>query len=152
MNQLSLIIENQGPMLVAARAEREDRENARLLRQEQEREYQDALRQDQERDRKKREEEEAKKRAQEEVERRQREKEAREEQRRKLIAEKRENLVPEPPADAPAADVCRVGIQLPTGKRLVRRFWQNDTVQVRITTSRCHSFPPGGVRLRRGQF
>ncbi|KAL6080625.1 FAS-associated factor 2 [Balamuthia mandrillaris] len=131
MSQLASLLEERGPLLVAARAAVEEREQDRLIREEQDLAYQESLLRDQERERQLREEAERKEREERallEAER-QEEEEARraEEARQQLLAEKQRRLPPEPAPNSPTT--AKIVIRLPDGVRMERLFHWTDTVQ-----------------------
>lgn len=128
--KLTNVLENQGPMLVAARSAHEERETDRLIRQEQDLAFQESLRADQEKEEKAREEE---RRMQEEERRRlEEERRIREEAERKAnfvrseLEKKRKRLPPEPREGERA---CTVIVRLPDGSRFTRKFRFSDTVR-----------------------
>eukprot|EP01026_Neomeris_dumetosa_P027928 TRINITY_DN22654_c0_g1_i4.p1 TRINITY_DN22654_c0_g1~~TRINITY_DN22654_c0_g1_i4.p1 ORF type:complete len:482 (-),score=62.87 TRINITY_DN22654_c0_g1_i4:510-1955(-) len=125
------------PRLVAERAEQQERELARRLRDEQDEAYQESLRLDQEKEQKAREE----RRKIEEQQTKQREEEERirlESERKKQQEEELENrvnerrqqkrliLLPEPASNDPSTALIR--IRLPDGSNQQRRFNENDKV------------------------
>eukprot|EP00163_Fabomonas_tropica_P034803 TRINITY_DN984_c0_g2_i1.p1 TRINITY_DN984_c0_g2~~TRINITY_DN984_c0_g2_i1.p1 ORF type:complete len:325 (-),score=70.57 TRINITY_DN984_c0_g2_i1:616-1590(-) len=123
--QLQSIVENQGPALVAARADDEANARARAIREEQEREYQEAMRADlerMERDRLERERVEAEaaaaRAAQEAAEREAAAAQVRREDKAKTI--------PEPPA--PGAPGATIQLRMPDGSKNRRRFHLADTI------------------------
>eukprot|EP00529_Nitzschia_sp_RCC80_P024521 CAMPEP_0113452504 /NCGR_PEP_ID=MMETSP0014_2-20120614/6881_1 /TAXON_ID=2857 /ORGANISM="Nitzschia sp." /LENGTH=446 /DNA_ID=CAMNT_0000343879 /DNA_START=215 /DNA_END=1555 /DNA_ORIENTATION=+ /assembly_acc=CAM_ASM_000159 len=110
-----------------------EREQADELRRQQDAEYQESLRADQERERQRREE-------QQEEQRLQREEEQREQQKVQVEQDRlnraRELLRPEPEKGSTSSgdntddDVkpTRIRFQLPTGQKLERRFWSDETI------------------------
>eukprot|EP00906_Rhabdomonas_costata_P013003 RCo018687 len=134
VTRLHECINNAGALLVAARADEEERQTREKLRHDQEREYEETQRKDMERleARRKQEEEarlqkEREEQAIRELEERQRQKEQEElqlqEKLRLIRAEKLAALAPEPPAGPEAATLK---ITLPTGGTVTRRFALSD--------------------------
>jgi len=103
------------------------REEEQRLREEQDREFQEALLADQRREEAKREEEERARAEQLRVE-----EEARqaEEKATLKIATARSLVRDEPPAKGATEPTARIRLTLPNGKRIDRRFYANDTVDV----------------------
>eukprot|EP00553_Chaetoceros_curvisetus_P013219 CAMPEP_0204641966 /NCGR_PEP_ID=MMETSP0717-20131115/51428_1 /ASSEMBLY_ACC=CAM_ASM_000666 /TAXON_ID=230516 /ORGANISM="Chaetoceros curvisetus" /LENGTH=393 /DNA_ID=CAMNT_0051662697 /DNA_START=133 /DNA_END=1314 /DNA_ORIENTATION=- len=101
------------------------------LREEQDREYKEALEEDQRRERER--EEEARKIA-EEIQKKQHEEEEKVRLKHEKLARAREILLKEapPPTGTSTGDrkVARIRFMLPSGKRLERRFWGSDTIDV----------------------
>lgn len=105
--------------IVAARAERDERNLDRALRNQQEEEYAETLRRDQEREQMIREREEIERREEEERERLRREELERKDQIVKMKVEMASEIPEEPAADD--SEACRIVIKLPDGQRLERR-------------------------------
>lgn len=133
--------------IVAARAERDERNLDREIRNEQETAYAETLRQDQEREQRRREEEE-KVRVEEETER----KEAEERERiRKEAIDKKDRIqkqkidlaseIPEEPVVG-SEDAVRVLIKLPGGQRLERRFLASHSLKHIFYFVFCHPDSP----------
>ncbi|KAJ3089522.1 hypothetical protein HK102_006193, partial [Quaeritorhiza haematococci] len=104
----------------------QEREQARRIREQQDEAYQASLRADQEKERRAQEERERLQREKEEEERKAREREeaieARKRRKQELIA----TLPPEPDASEPES--TRLGIRMPSGERVVRRFRATDKI------------------------
>ena len=105
--------------IVAARAERDERNLDRALRNQQEEEYAETLRRDQEREQMIREREEIERREEEERERLRREELERRDQIVKMKVEMASEIPEEPTAED--SEACRIVIKLPDGQRLERR-------------------------------
>jgi len=137
VSALVAVVEKHEPMLVAARAERSERQVGRMIRDEQDAELKESLAADQARDRR---EEQAKQQsaaaaaACAERERCQAEAEAREEAVEVARVDARrlkgEALPPEPEAGLP--DVSRVAVRLPDGRRLDRRWLKSTKLQLLV--------------------
>jgi FAS-associated factor 2 len=124
---LNEAIERNGPILAAARAEVEERESERILREEQDRAYQDALAADREKELKKREEELLKQQEEERLLREQEELLRQEEQRRldeeRREQEKQKKLTEFPPEPAKGEpNTSTFVIRLTDGQKIQRRF------------------------------
>ncbi|KAL8590976.1 hypothetical protein ACOMHN_019523 [Nucella lapillus] len=131
--------------LVAARAEREERQFNQTLRQEQDAAYLESLRADQEKERKRREE-----RDKQEVERQKELDQAAEVQKALEERERRkEELVkqipPEPTADD--VDAIRIVLKTPNGKRLERRFCKNQSSKFLYYFVFCHEECPDDFQI-----
>lgn len=113
--------------MVAARSERQERQMAHLLRQQQDEAFQESLRADQEKEKKKREEQQKildeKKKVEEEAEQLVRKKEK--------IQEMKTTLLGQLPAEPqpPEEDVIKISFQLPNGKRLDRLFLKSHLIK-----------------------
>ncbi|XP_025090464.1 FAS-associated factor 2-like isoform X2 [Pomacea canaliculata] len=120
MNRLEGVMRENEVSLIAARAEREERNFNQTLRQQQDEAYLESLRADQEKERRKREE---RQRLEEELQK-QRDEEARleriQEERQRRKEELALEIPPEPDVDHP--DAIRIVLKTPNGKRLERRF------------------------------
>jgi len=122
------VLEDNGPMLVAARAEQEEREASRRIREEQERDFALALQEDQRKEKEK----------QEELERKLREREEEELSRKKVeektqavLSRRRERAEAIPEEPEPGEDgVSKVLIRFPDGSRVTRRFYDKERVKV----------------------
>jgi len=141
---LTDVLENQGPILVAAMNEAEERERDRQMRQVQDQEYQESLRKDREKEQQRIYEEEKKKaelrmeeekRQQEEELRRKDEEERLERERRqqeedRKLKEEQDKLIqqlsPEPPKGPNTTDLA---IRFSDGSRVTRRFYQTDKLR-----------------------
>ena len=124
------------PVLVAARAEQQERLNDRIMREEQEQEYLRSLAEDEAKDAREAAEREAAERAQEEErarvaaeEQAALDEEAAEEARRAARLAKAAAVPPEPPA---GPDATRLVVRLPDGRRLDRRFEKSCALQTVI--------------------
>ncbi|XP_059470745.1 FAS-associated factor 2 isoform X2 [Neocloeon triangulifer] len=135
----NVVTENE-MSLIAVRAERNERSQTNLLRQQQDEAYQESLLADQEKERRKREQqqalEEEQARLREEEEERQREKEAI--ARRKI--DLADQIPPEPPTDQ--ANAVHLVIKLPSGRRLERRFLPEHKLQDVFHYVFCHPDSP----------
>ena len=105
--------------IVAARAERDERNLDREIRSQQEAEYAETLRRDQEREQREREREEVERREEEERERLRREESERKDEIVRMKVEMASEIPDEPAVDDPES--CRILIKLPDGQRLERR-------------------------------
>ncbi|XP_071493051.1 FAS-associated factor 2-like [Diadema antillarum] len=114
--------------LVAMRMERQERNLANTLRQEQDAAYQESLRQDQEKARKKREEQEQKEKEEQERRDEEEERQKKKEDRARLRIEKAANLEDEPDGSNP--DAIKILFKLPDGKRLERGFLKTSSLEV----------------------
>ncbi|KAL2913390.1 UBX domain-containing protein 10 [Polyrhizophydium stewartii] len=140
ITKLQRLFDRFDPQLAGARAERASREAARQIRQQQDAAYEASLRADQEKARKAREEMERLAREQEESERAEREKEQRRERRKQRKLELAAEMPAEPPASEP--NTARLGIRLPSGQRVVRRFKADDRVQLLWNFVETHDLSP----------
>ncbi|XP_065343992.1 FAS-associated factor 2 isoform X1 [Cloeon dipterum] len=135
----TVVTENEAS-LVAVRAERNERSQTNLLRQQQDEAYQESLLADQEKERRKREqqqaieEEQARLRAEEEERQRQKEEIAR------LKIELADQIPAEPPTDQ--ANAVHLVIKLPSGGRLERRFLPEHTLKDIFHYVFCHPDSP----------
>ncbi|CAK8698200.1 unnamed protein product [Clavelina lepadiformis] len=128
IGRLSEVVEVYEPVLVAARADKEERSQNQIIRQEQDEAYEISLQKDKEKmDKKRREEEEAQK-IKESKEEIKKEKEHAKELCLQKRARCRDELPIEP--EATAEDVMTFVVKLPNGCRLTRRFLSTDTVKV----------------------
>ena len=127
VDRLEVVIRDNEAYIVAASAERAERNINAEIRQEQDAAFQETLRLDQERERLKREAEEAKKREEEE----ERAREQAEVERKESIKRQKVELaleVPEEPS-ADVAEAVRIVIKLPEGQRLERRFLRSQSLK-----------------------
>ncbi len=127
VERLEMVIRDNEAYIVAASAERAERNINAEIRQEQDAAFQETLRLDQERERQKREAEEAKKREEEEELAR----EQAEVDRKASIKRQKVLLASEVPEE-PSVDVAeavRIVIKLPEGQRLERRFLRNQSLK-----------------------
>ena len=127
VERLQVVIRDNEAYIVAASAERAERNINAEIRQEQDAAFQETLRLDQERERLKREAEEAKKREEEE----ERAREQAEVDRKASIQRQKIQLaseVPEEPS-VEVAEAVRIVIKLPEGQRLERRFLRSQSLK-----------------------
>jgi len=124
ITRLTNILEYNMTTVAVTRADREERETNRRLREEQDRAYKESLALDQEKERKRKEEERKKEEEKLAIEREEFKKKKKEEQLKQDLERKRNNLPPEPTDDGKS--ICRVRITLPSGTRLERRFLKAD--------------------------
>ncbi|KAJ3027842.1 UNVERIFIED_CONTAM: hypothetical protein HDU68_002987 [Siphonaria sp. JEL0065] len=116
---LQLQLNRVDGVLNNVRADRERHDQARILKEQQDA-YNASLKADQEKARRAQEEWEQLAKEEEEEERKQREiLDKRENKRRKIYLQ--ENMLPEPPT-SDTQDVAKIGVHLPSGERLTRRF------------------------------
>jgi len=126
--------------IVAARAERDERNLDREIRSQQEAEYAETLRRDQEREMREREREEIERREEEERERLRREELERKDQIVKMKIEMANEIPDEPSVDN--ADAVRIVIKLPDGQRLERRFLMTHSLKHIYYFVFCHPDSP----------
>ncbi|KAI8904650.1 ubiquitin-related domain-containing protein [Entophlyctis helioformis] len=163
INKLRRLMDRFDPQLAGARAD--SRDSARLIREQQDAAYQESLRADREKARRAQEEQERQRREQEELERQERERLERIEvssqprsnglapphalacllfhatQRRKQRKIEIAAALPAEPA-ATDSDLAKLGIRLPNGQRLIRRFRADDTVQLLCDFIETHDLSP----------
>ncbi|TPX69269.1 hypothetical protein SpCBS45565_g02606 [Spizellomyces sp. 'palustris'] len=121
------VIEQVDPQLLSIRAERQAREQARTIREQQDEAYQASLRADQEKERRAREERERQEKEQAAAEKAEKDREARIEAKKKRKQHLTDTLPAEP--DASESELSKLSIRLPSGERVVRRFRADDTMQ-----------------------
>jgi len=126
--------------IVAARAERDERNLDREIRNEQEAAFAETLRRDQEREQRAREQEEVERREEEERERLRREELDRKDQIVKLKVELADQIPDEP--EMGGEDTVRVLIKLPGGQRLERRFLLSHSLKHIYYFVFCHPDSP----------
>ena len=132
---LQRILDDHGPMLVAARAEQQEREYNRLIREEQEAAFAESLAEDQRREAERealREKEREKEREAEEAERQLREEQQKMQEMQEAVVQRRRarsETIPEEPL-AGGEDVTKILIRLPDGSRVQRRFLNHDKIRV----------------------
>ncbi|XP_065897851.1 FAS-associated factor 2-like [Dysidea avara] len=114
--------------LVAARQEKRQREQAQLLREQQDKAYLDSLKADQEKEQKKQDEETLLQRQAEEEEEMKLAEIAKEQELAKEKDALLQSLPPEPPSSG--SDVVRIMFKLPDGSRFERRFNKADKLKV----------------------
>jgi len=120
VNYLNMTVTRHQVVLAEQEARRMVREQENQLRREQDEEYQQALLADQERERLVQEEAETKQRQEEEA--------AAAERAKQEAEEKRLQCAKNTLRDAPMSGGTRIRFNLPTGKKLDRRFYNDDTV------------------------
>lgn len=138
--RLEVVIRDNEAYIVAASAERAERNINAEIRQEQDAAFQETLRMDQERERLKREAEEAKRREEEEEKARVLAEVARKEEIRRAKIELASEVPDEPEADDPEA--VRILIKLPEGQRLERRFLKHQSMKYLYYYVFCHPDSP----------
>ncbi|ORX68863.1 UBX-domain-containing protein [Anaeromyces robustus] len=109
-------------------AEQREREQSRIIRQEQESAYEESLRKDRERERKEKLERERKQREEELARQRQMEYERKVEEKRKYKQRLAESLPPEPNEDE--CETAQLSIRFPDGSRVIRSFRADDKLQI----------------------
>jgi len=114
--------------LQAELAEQREREQSRIIRQEQESAYEESLRKDRERERKERLERERKQREEELARQRQMEYERKVEEKKRYKQRLAENIPPEPNEDE--CETAQLSIRFPDGSRVIRSFRADDKLQV----------------------
>lgn len=138
--RMTAIVRDNEAFIVAARAEREERQMNQNIRVEQDLAFQETLRQDQENERKKREAEEKKRREEEEEERTLQEERNRKDKIRKMKIDLVTEIPEEPAKDHPEA--LRVVVKLPEGQRLERRFLRSHSLKCLYFYVFCHPDSP----------
>eukprot|EP01089_Gocevia_fonbrunei_P008180 TRINITY_DN19850_c0_g1_i1.p1 TRINITY_DN19850_c0_g1~~TRINITY_DN19850_c0_g1_i1.p1 ORF type:complete len:185 (+),score=56.40 TRINITY_DN19850_c0_g1_i1:323-877(+) len=149
MERLLGIIENQGSMLVAAKASVEERQMDRLIREEQDIAYIEALREDQEKERREMEEKariEEEERTYEEEKRRIEQEELSAIRKKQQILSRKSSGLPEEPRES-GDGVVSLMVSLPDGTRLPRKFRKSDKVQAIYDFVDIHE--PAGVEMER---
>jgi len=141
VQKLNDVVANNEAFVVAARADRAERDMNQAIREEQDAAFQETLRQDREKERVKRESEEAKRREAEEAEAAVRSAQERQEKIRQAKIDLAARVQPEP--DASHEDVTRILIKLPGGQRLERRFLRSEhTLEDIFLYVFCHPDSP----------
>ncbi|KAJ3037530.1 FAS-associated factor 2 [Rhizophlyctis rosea] len=137
---ITRVMDRMDTQIASIRAERRATESARSLREQQDEAYQASLRADEEKERKAQEERERQEREREEAERKERERTKRRED--KLLRKQtlKETMPPEPAVGE--AEVAKLGIRLPSGERLARRFRAEDKVQLLYDYIETHDLSP----------
>lgn len=138
-NLMQIIRDNEA-YIVAARAERQERQINQQIRLEQDAALQESLRQDQEKERKKREEVERKEREQAEERRLREETDRKKETIRKLKIDLADRIPDEP--DSANPETVRILIKFPGGQRLERRFLKQDSLKSLFYFVFCHPDSP----------
>jgi FAS-associated factor 2 len=129
ISQLDIAIERQGAVVKRLKNEREQRDLERQLLKDQDTAYRQSLKADQEKARIAQEEKEALARAEEEANNELLQIESLKERRRKYIQYLYTQL-PQEPTDNSRQKVARISFRLADGERFVRKFNQDDTVDV----------------------
>jgi len=125
ITRLTNLLEAHSTTIAITRADREERETNRRLREEQDRAYKESLALDQEKERKRKEEEKKKEEEKLAKEREELEKRMKEDQLKQDLERKRNNLPSEPSSDD-SKSISKVRITLPNGTRLERKFLQTE--------------------------
>jgi len=120
--------EQLSAQLQAELAEQREREQTRIIRQEQESAYEESLRKDRERERKEKLERERKQREEELARQKQMEYERRVEEKKRYKQKLAESLPPEPNEDE--CETAQLSIRFPDGSRVIRSFRADDKLQV----------------------
>ncbi|XP_039250601.1 FAS-associated factor 2-like [Styela clava] len=127
MEQASAIIERFEPTMIAARAERAERDMTQQIRSEQDAAYEQSLQQDKEKEKKKLEEEESKKKKEQELLDKEKMKEEAENRYLQRKQECKKALSTEP--DPSHSEAVKLLIKLPDGSRLTRVFLSSQPVK-----------------------
>ncbi|ELT92191.1 hypothetical protein CAPTEDRAFT_228273 [Capitella teleta] len=127
LEKVQRTIRDNESWLIAARADRDERNFNNQLRQEQDEAFLESLRADQEKERKKREEEELKEKEEEEERNKLLEEEREKEKLQRRKEQLRDELPAEPTSDDP--NVIKILLKLPSGIRLERRFLKTHSLQ-----------------------
>jgi len=137
---LTAIVEGPGAELLnAARAQQTRVREGRALREEQQLAFQQSLAADREKERRRAAEEAARAEAQR---RRQQAKEAR----IAAVRKRASALSKEEPAATAAADsITTIAVRLPSGQRVIRRFYNNDTLEAVFAFVDSHLFQPSSA-------
>lgn len=145
IHRLRTIMDDNESVLVAARADREERNFNQSLRQQQDEAYQASLLVDQEKARKKREEED-KVREEEEQKRKMVEDHSRMLQERE---DRKNNLRSEIPEEPPKdhSDAIKIVLKLPHGSRIERRFLRAQSLKYLYYFAFCHEDCPDDFRI-----
>ncbi|XP_066992860.2 FAS-associated factor 2 isoform X2 [Anabrus simplex] len=145
IHRLQTIVRENEVALIAARAERVERNFNQTLRQQQDQAYLESLMADQEKERRRCEERQRR----EGEERQQREKEMEEQHRREEIQRKKVEYLTyipdEPSLDHPEA--VHIVIKLPDGTRLERRFLQTHSLEAIFYYVFCHPLSPNNFEI-----
>eukprot|EP00842_Homolaphlyctis_polyrhiza_P005127 jgi/Hompol1/5615/HPOL_002009-RA len=141
IQKMRRVMDRFDPQLVAARADRASRDAARSIREQQDAAYQASLRADQEKARMLQAELERERLEQQERDRQQREKEAQVERRKQRKLQIAQEMPPEPSATS-TTETTRLSIRLPDGRRIVRRFYTSDSVQLLWNFIETHDLSP----------
>ncbi|KAI8913963.1 hypothetical protein DFJ77DRAFT_55584 [Powellomyces hirtus] len=127
VSSLTTVMERMDPELATLRAERQAREQTRLIREQQDEAYQASLRADKEKQRKASEEQARKDRERRRSSQREQALLDLTARKKARIAQLVADLPPEPPASTP--NTTYLSIRLPGGSRALRRFHETDTVR-----------------------
>ena len=142
IGKLRRLTDRLDAQLAGLRADRASRDAARRIREQQDAAYQASLRQDEEKARKAQQEEEKQRKEEQDKQRMEQERLDRIEARKRRKIELKKTLPAEPASDTPSNDVARIGIRLPNGQRLVRRFHADDAVQSLWNFIETHDLSP----------
>ncbi|KAJ4460653.1 putative FAS-associated factor 2 [Paratrimastix pyriformis] len=129
--------------LAAVNTERDERDEARQLRQDQDREYQAALAEDQAR----LESQEAARRQAEEERERKEMQDAIEQSANEAVEMRRQRLIRDLPPEPPESDSVRIRIRLPAGELLERRFAPDHLLQHVVDFLESKEYPPASFSL-----
>ncbi|KIW04756.1 uncharacterized protein PV09_03950 [Verruconis gallopava] len=149
ISKLRRTIEQYSPSLTTARRARDEQNAARRIREQQNEAYQRSLAQDRERARKKREEEQRKK---DEEDRIRREEEYKQSYARNLEQWRQwraSQIPPEPDADV--KDAVRISIRMIDGKRVIRKFPSDATLEDLYAFVECHDTLQSGPIIQKVQ-
>uniref|UniRef100_T1JCR2 UBX domain-containing protein n=1 Tax=Strigamia maritima TaxID=126957 RepID=T1JCR2_STRMM len=139
-----VLSENEGS-LIAARADRHERNLNQTIRQQQDEAYLESLKADQEKEKRKREEQEKKEKIEQDVRDQQMAAERKREEISRLKVELAYLIPQEPPLNHP--DCIRIVIKLPNGTRLERRFLKTCSLKVLYYYVFCHPDSPNQFQV-----
>ncbi|KAH3712656.1 hypothetical protein DPMN_072409 [Dreissena polymorpha] len=145
INRLEVLMSDNESSLVAARADREERNFNQSLRQQQDEAYLESLRVDQEKERKKREEKEQELRELERLKRMKEEHQNMLQERENRKDELRQEIPAEPDDSDP--DAIRVVLKLPHGTRIERRFRKTESLKYLYYFTFCHEDCPDDFHI-----
>lgn len=145
ITRLEQVMEENEMSLIAARAERHERNLNQTIRRQQDEAYLESLKADQEKERIRREVQEVQER--EEQERRDEElaRQRRTEEIHRLKIELVDQVPEEPPSSHP--DCIRIVIKFPDGTRLERRFLKSHSMKVLYYFVFCHDLSPSNFQV-----
>lgn len=126
--------------MISSRLERQQRSMDQLIRKQQDQDYLDSLRADQEKERKRKEERNKKEKEEQEKLRIEREELDNIEKLIKLKTELSDRILAEP--DSKSADVIKLLIKLPNGKKLERKFQKTVSIKYLFYFVFCHQDSP----------
>eukprot|EP00158_Paraphelidium_tribonemae_P003153 Partr_v1_DN25919_c0_g1_i1_m68677 putative Fas associated factor family member 2 len=126
VDQLSAAVDSHGQTLIMERADRNERDLSRRLREEQDRAYQESLRKDQEKE-KLRQQEELKLKRLQELEAKKLEQERLRKRNMLLMKSELKESLPAEPADGQQG-ITKIVFRLPDGSRCTRLFMEMDTI------------------------